>query len=317
MNENYIEFSVIIPSRNRCDTLKRVLEALEGQSFPKSRFEVIVIDDGSTDETSDFLNEFINQTELNVKVLQGTGESAGAARNIGLGNSVGRRIIFLDSDTIPKNDVLVQHMIWHDHFGEYSCICGAVSMSDELDDLEQSRIHETKTKYDVQQISEMVWQDYRTANTSLSRELCMMTGGFDPELPAAEDTEFASRLNTLGVRFLFINDIEVVHHHPMNYDGFFEKGDIYGQAVARWYAKAPELRPVLTSRYGVYAPELTLKRKIKHLVRDLFVNPLTVPMLSTTGRLCRSIWFQLSDQLYKCVFRYHVRRSFRTCLKNI
>lgn len=316
MNENYIEFSVIIPSRNRCDTLTRVLDALEKQTFPKSRFEVIVIDDMSTDNTADVINDYKNQTELKLHILQGEATTAAAARNLALQHAVGRRILFLDSDTIPNHDLLVQHMIWHDHFGNLSCICGSILMSDELHDIDQSRVNETKTKYDVQQISEMQWQDYRTANTSLARELCQKVNGFDPDLPAAEDTEFASRLHKLGVRFLFIRDIEVIHHHPMSYEGYFQKGEMYGRAVARWYSKAPELRPILTSRYGVYAPELALQRKLKHLIRNLIVNPLTVPLLSWFGRLCRSVWFNLSDQLYKCVFRYYVRRSFRTCLKN-
>lgn len=316
MNKTIIEFSIIIPSFNRCDTLKKVLTALEDQSFPTARFEVIVIDDLSTDDTADYVADFAKQTKLCVHVVQGTATTTGAARNRGLEKAVGRRILFLDSDTIPPRDVLVQHMIWHDHFGDRSCICGSVSMSDELYTSEQSRINETKTKYDVRQISEMQWQDYRTANTSIARELCVTVNGFDPDLPAAEDTEFASRLHKIGVRFLFISDINVVHFHPMRCDCYFEKGDLYGRAVARWYTKAPELRPLLTSRYGVYAPELAFNRKLKHRVRDLFVNSVTIPVLSWSGRLCRFIWFQLSDQLYKCVFRYHVRRSFRTCLKN-
>ncbi len=315
MNENYIEFSIIIPSRDRCDTLKKVLRALEQQTFPTSRFEVLVVDDLSTDQTAEFLGDFVRQTTLSLRILQGQGTTAGAARNLALEQAIGRRIIFLDSDTIPKHDLLVQHMIWHDHFGDYSCICGGVTMSTELQVSNQSRINETKTKYDFQHISEMIWQDYRTANTSLSRELCLTANGFDPDLPAAEDTEFASRLHKLGVRFLFIRDIRVEHYHPMSYDGYFLKGDMYGQAVARWYAKAPELRPILTSRYGVYAPELTFERKVKHRLRDLIVNRITVPFLSRMGRLSRTLWFNLSDQLYKCVFRYHVRRSFQTCFK--
>ena len=45
MTENYCEFSIIIPSRNRCDTLSQVLRALEAQTFPKSGFEGIVMND--------------------------------------------------------------------------------------------------------------------------------------------------------------------------------------------------------------------------------------------------------------------------------
>ena len=183
--KNTFEFSVIVPSRDRCDTLKSVLDALENQDFPKALFQVIVVDDASHDDTREFLAEFEQRTALHLVCVSGNRTTAGAARNMGLKIATGKRILFLDADTIPQSNTLFQHMTWHDHFGENSCILGYVGMSDELDAEKQVRINDTKTAYDGHYLSEIPWQDYRAANTCISRSICQRISGFDPELPAA------------------------------------------------------------------------------------------------------------------------------------
>ncbi|MBN1478926.1 glycosyltransferase [candidate division KSB1 bacterium] len=317
MKKDQYEFSIIIPCRNRCDTLRQVLVALECQTFPQRAFQVIVIDDQSTDGTDVFLANFQKQTCLNLTALAGKGTTAGAARNTGLEKACGEQILFLDADTIPHKNLLIQHQSWQHHFGDKTCIVGRVCMSESLKKAEQSRVNEAATKYDKQCTAELPWPEYRTANTSIAREICLRAGGFDSRLPAAEDTEFASRLVKLGVRFFFVRDIEVVHHHPMDEKGYFHKGILYGRAIALWYRKAPEHRAVLVHRYGVYAPELKKYRKVKHIFRRFFINSLSVPILVSTARFIRSTWFEMSNHVYKCVYRYYVRQAFRSSLSDI
>lgn len=317
MKKNQYAFSVIIPSRNRCDTLHRVLFALERQSFPLSFFQVIVIDDQSTDGTDVWLAAFQKQTSLNLISLKGSGTTAAAARNLGLKTAGGKQILFLDADTIPYKNALMQHNNWQRHFGDNACIIGRVRMSVSLNVTAQCRVNDTVSKYDGGSTAEIPWPEYRTANTSISREICLAAGGFDALLPAAEDTEFASRLVKQGVRFYFVSDIEVVHHHPMDEKGYFHKGVLYGQAIALWYHKAPELRALLTDRYGLYAPELKRTRKAKHIIRLFFINSLSIPAFVFMARICRSTWFEMSDLLLKNVYRYHLRQSFRSVLRKI
>lgn len=316
MNTNAFEISVIIPSRNRRNTLIQVLYALEDQDYPKNLFEVIVIDDQSTDGTAEFLTAYQNQTVLNLTTVTGPAKTAGAARNLGLSHARGRVVLFLDSDTIPKPNVISQHMLWQEHYGSHTCVLGRVLMSDKLEKRQQGRLNDTETKFDDEDIAELGWQEYRTANTSIQREICQLVGGFDEELPAAEDTEFASRLSFLQMRFIFISHIQVVHHHPITAHGYFNKGSMYGEAVALWYQKSPELRHTLISRYGVFAPEMDSAKKLKYMMRALLINRVTVPVISVTGHVTRTIWFECSDVLYASVFRYHVRKAFRTRLRN-
>ncbi|RPH94566.1 MAG: glycosyltransferase family 2 protein [Calditrichaeota bacterium] len=317
MNTNRYEFSVIIPNRNCKQTLIQVLHALETQSFARDQYEVIVIDDGSTDGSFEFLQAYRRQTSMNLIPLHGKMQGAGSARNIGLNAANGRLILFLDADTIPRPDVLRLHALWQGHYGPNACILGRVLMSEKLSKRRQGRQNDTVTRYDDHAAAELEWQDYRTANTSLSRELCLRIGGFDENLPAAEDTEFASRLRPVISRFIFISDIQVTHHHPMTPAGYFGKGALYGRAVALWYQKAPELRYLLIKRYGVFAPEMARGKKIKYFVRALAINRLTIPFISFFGRTARWIWFEMSEGLYRVIYRYQVRRAFRASLRNI
>lgn len=88
-------FSVIIPTYNRADRLKIALESLCSQTF--SDFEVIVCDDGSTDNTKEIVDSFRNRLELKYIWQQNWGGPA-KPRNAGIKNSTGEWICFLDSD---------------------------------------------------------------------------------------------------------------------------------------------------------------------------------------------------------------------------
>lgn len=87
-------FSVIIPTFNRADFLKQTLESVWRQTF--TDFEVIVVDDGSTDETITWLSEVASK----IKLITQENSGPGAARNKGAENAGGEYIAFLDSDDL-------------------------------------------------------------------------------------------------------------------------------------------------------------------------------------------------------------------------
>lgn len=88
------KISVIIPSYNRASVLPRALDSVLAQSF--CGFEVIVVDDGSSDQTSEVLAGY--QCRPNLKVFKTRNRGVSAARNLGIASSLGEWLAFLDSD---------------------------------------------------------------------------------------------------------------------------------------------------------------------------------------------------------------------------
>ncbi|MCK5255047.1 MAG: glycosyltransferase family 2 protein, partial [Deltaproteobacteria bacterium] len=94
---NHLTISVIIPTYNRRHELEKLLHSLNRQTLPSSQFEIIVVDDGSTDGTPEVLDQFGDLIRL-VKFEKNQG--AIAARNHGASLATGEYLVFLDGDDI-------------------------------------------------------------------------------------------------------------------------------------------------------------------------------------------------------------------------
>jgi glycosyltransferase involved in cell wall biosynthesis len=103
-------FSIVVPTFNRVRTLRRVLRSLERQTMPVVEFEVLVVDDGSTDGTQEMLNAYLGPLRLRHFSTGMPAQEYGYLRalNIGLASAHGRYMVFLDSDMEPARDALEQ-----------------------------------------------------------------------------------------------------------------------------------------------------------------------------------------------------------------
>jgi glycosyltransferase involved in cell wall biosynthesis len=95
-----LSFSVIIPTYNSASTIKLALQSIEQQSYPAH--EVIVVDDGSVDDTVHTIEQFRLCSTLNIKLIQQPNKGAGAARNAGIEMATGDWLFFLDADDTWK-----------------------------------------------------------------------------------------------------------------------------------------------------------------------------------------------------------------------
>lgn len=103
-----MRLTVAIPTRNRRDRLAETLEALAARDVPE-RFEVVVVDDGSTDETPDFLSSFA-PTAFDFRSERLPGSGPAKARNRAVQLARGERVLFLGDDTRPAPGTLAVHM---------------------------------------------------------------------------------------------------------------------------------------------------------------------------------------------------------------
>ena len=94
--------SIVVPTFNRCHTIERCLNSILKQDYPSQRIEIIVVDDGSNDNTLGILRHY--QHAHNIRVFRQENRGVSAARNLGLKHARNSWIAFLDSDDywMPK-----------------------------------------------------------------------------------------------------------------------------------------------------------------------------------------------------------------------
>ena len=106
MTENHPTVSIVIPTYNRADLIARSIQSVLNQSYPD--FEVIVVDDGSTDGTKEVVENFNDKRIKYIRLNNNRG--AGAARNVGIRSSMGKFIAFQDSDDMWLPEKLKKHL---------------------------------------------------------------------------------------------------------------------------------------------------------------------------------------------------------------
>ena len=222
-------FSVIIPTYNRLNTLKEVLKYLERQTFPLDRFEVLVVDDGSTDGTLDFISNYRGCLNL---VPLSTGLPSGVygywfALNLGLDRSVGEYAVFLDSDMVPRWDALEKlyeaHLRW-ERQGEKVAIRPWWVRRKNI--LKMWFRHETFSRYSVNKALErnkkfkklysrrhnLKPKDAVSAFLSVRKEYIFEAGGLTQGTEYGLDGEFQERLvRVASVKLVFEPEVYAIH----------------------------------------------------------------------------------------------------------
>ena len=118
LNTNVLPLSVIICTYNRSELLKKTLQSLTRQTLDKNNFEVILIDDGSIDNTGDLVASFSN--ELPIKYFYQKNSGLASAKNHGIYASKGKILFFMDDDDIAMSDLLEEHVKTHEKYHEYN-----------------------------------------------------------------------------------------------------------------------------------------------------------------------------------------------------
>ena len=107
MSDNkYKYYSIIIPSYNRADEISELLESFSNLEFDPNKYEVIIADDGSTDQTESIVRNYQENANFTLHYFSQKNQGPGAARNIGMNKATGDFFIFIDSDVLLPKDWL-------------------------------------------------------------------------------------------------------------------------------------------------------------------------------------------------------------------
>lgn len=225
-----MRFSIVIPTYNRLERLKLVLYSLDKQEYPLHDLEVLVISDGSTDSTNQFLRNLQVQYQLRPIFQENLGVAV--ARNSGVQAASGEIIVFMDDDTVPATNFLREHYKTHVEFGSDTVVLGPMLAPPDYQMVpwvswEQSRLLEQYVDMNRGRWLPTPRQFY-TANASLSRKHLLEAGGFDPRFRRAEDVELAYRLENRGLRFVFNPKAVVYHYAERSFESWISIPYAYG-----------------------------------------------------------------------------------------
>ncbi len=279
------DFSVVIPTYNRMDVLPEVLAALEAQESPPS-FEVIVVDDGSSDGTSKWLASQSFQISVNVIRQQNLGPAA--ARNRGVQVATGGRVAFLGDDTVPSRGWLATHQRAIRSLADANqvAVLGYTGWHVRLRlNPFLSYINEYGLQFGyalIEDPNSVPFNFFYTSNISLPRDL-LLREPFDLQFPYAawEDTELSYRLCKAGMRLIYEAEATVAHDHPTTVKRFTQRQEKAGYSAVVFYqlheelgsflGLAPEGPPPLPSRWRQWRDEW--------LARTLQPFPIRMPRL--------------------------------------
>jgi glycosyltransferase involved in cell wall biosynthesis len=232
--------SVVIPTYNRARDLDRCLSSLRAQRIDSSLFEIVVVNDGSTDDTEAVLRHWGSEWSSVHAIHQNNGGPANA-RNAGVRKARFPIIAFIDDDCLAPTDWLARI---HSHYasGFSGCLHGPVHSS-----LPNSTFVHSVISDDGSLI---------TANLAIPRALLESLGGLDPRFhrsallkgarPAhwCEDEDLFYRIRKSGIGIKY--DLELIVEHPPRYDSFWSE---FRKAQALQFfgliaAKHPEVHPL-------------------------------------------------------------------------
>ena len=235
-------FSLVIPTYNRLDMLLRVLDALREQ-VDAPPFEIIVINDGSTDETERTVG---GRTDIVLRTQKNSGP--GQARNQGVSLAKGKLIIFIGDDTVPEPRFLAEHARVHRESGDdplMACVGYTGWPARQRVTAFMDYINDYGLQFGYKLIKDgdvVPFNFFYTSNISIDRQV-LLEHPFDTTFPSAawEDIELAYRLDAKGLKIRYNAKAVTRHHHPMSIDSFARRQYTVGKSGAIFYRKHPEL----------------------------------------------------------------------------
>jgi glycosyltransferase involved in cell wall biosynthesis len=303
--------SVVIPTRNRAAILSRTLAYWSAQSGDVHPWELIVVDDGSTDDTQCVLNAASHTVRPALVPIRASGAGPATARNLAIAAARAPVVLFVNDDVWPEPSVAARHLAWHEqHPSPLDCLLGLVQWSNELPLSPFLRWYTPAFQFDYSAATQgraTPSTSFFSAHVSVKRALLVENHAyFDEAFHAAafEDLELGYRLEGLGGRLSFDSEALAFHHHPMDVHSVLKRMVMCGG----W----SDLYAMRTSK----SPPLDRSRRAKRLVVCLWRAAFGWPARWVSQLIqhsCTAPWvFRLAivSAIHEGLARHHFKTLF-------
>jgi glycosyltransferase involved in cell wall biosynthesis len=225
MKAQTLTISVVVPVYNGESTIARCLESILAQSYPQEAFEVIVVENGSNDRTTEIASGYP------VRLFHNQVRGPAAARQFGLTQSAADIVVFTDADCYADPNWLCELVKPYadDAVGGVGGAVLAYSHA-QRNLVEQFADKNTPLANFTGGAGEFMPR-LHTCNASYRRALLMQIGGFDTRLVTADDTDISWRLQLkTGCRLAYAEKAVIYHHHRATTRGLAKQYRQYGYA---------------------------------------------------------------------------------------
>jgi len=230
-----MRFSVVVPTCNRKATLRQTLAALATQDY--ADYEIIVVDDGSTDGTQKMVGAEFPQ----VRYFRQANRGPAAARNVGIRQATGDIIAFTDDDCVPPPDWLTRLADGYKRYPHVVGVGGYLEASDGVlkdNILARYERHIARSLYcvgDTEYVGHFECPAGGTNNLSYHRSILEQIGGFDDTFPyaAGEDADLKWRICQTNAQLLFV-PVKVTHLQPYIWKTFKRQAYFRGKGRAHF-----------------------------------------------------------------------------------
>ena len=305
MHQDYPDISILICTFNRARYLEKVLFSLERQTVSQDRFEVILINDGSSDDTADVADNF--RDRLPLRYLYHDNAGLAASKNRGISEATSPLVLFLDDDDIAMPELLEEHIkVHHKYPAENYAALGYTELDTKIS---ANPLMEYVTKYGCFLFSYPSLQDgdildYRYfwgGRTSCKTGYLKKYGVFNPVFNfGCEDIELGYRLSLHDLKVVYHKQAKSVMIRRLSIDDFFQRlikqgksqyilSKLHNTSEIKHWAEIDNAEEIWRDVAQVFEQLLNSARKLDLLVNSRIEEGLDVDDY-TMQLLHRSYW---------------------------
>ncbi|MDD5772183.1 MAG: glycosyltransferase [bacterium] len=222
MNAEKLPFiSVIVPVYNERETINECVESLLAQTYPKNKYEIIIVDNNSSDDTPEIIKKYPV-----VLLFEREVQTSYAARNKGIKNAKGDVIAFTDGDCIAEKNWLKELAVNYDN-QNIGCFAGDIQIYKPDSTFEEFLVR-SKIFGQGKGENSGYLSGAATANVAYRREVFDKIGMFDENIPTGADVEFSWRVQEKLNQKIVLNKAAIVYHRSERKSEYFERWMRYG-----------------------------------------------------------------------------------------